>query len=104
MITFSNYHYYGNNLVTFPAAESEDRGVSLVHVEGGLYDRGESRTNRAEAEAIVADAVERMKRCLAKPENERLTYGVVTFNSQQQTLIEDLFDQALRDVPQLGWS
>jgi len=103
LITFSNYHYYGNNLVTFPAAESEDRGVSLVHVEGGLYDRGKSRTNRAEAEAIVADAVERMKRCLAKPENERLTYGVVTFNSQQQTLIEDLFDQALRDVPQLEW-
>jgi very-short-patch-repair endonuclease len=103
LIAFSNYNYYGNHLVTFPAAESEDRGVSLIHVEGGLYDRGKSRTNRAEAEAIVADAVSRMKRCLTKPENERLTYGVVTFNSQQQSLIQDLFDQALRNTPQLEW-
>ncbi len=103
LIAFSNYNYYGNHLVTFPAAESEDRGVSLTFVDGGLYDRGKSRTNRAEAEAIVNDAVSRMKRCLAKPEDERLTYGVVTFNSQQQSLIQDLFDQALRDSPELEW-
>ncbi|MCA9238480.1 MAG: DUF3320 domain-containing protein, partial [Planctomycetales bacterium] len=103
LIAFSNYNYYGNNLVTFPAAESADRGVSLTLVEGALYDRGKSRTNRAEAEAIVADAVARMKRCLSKPERERLTYGVVTFNSQQQSLIQDLFDQALRDAPELEW-
>ncbi|WP_197525842.1 DUF3320 domain-containing protein [Pseudobythopirellula maris] len=103
LIAFSNHHYYGDGLVTFPAAESEDRGVSLIPVAGGLYDRGKSRTNRAEAEAIVADAVERMRRCLARPEGERLTYGVVTFNSQQQALIQDLFDQALRDAPELEW-
>lgn len=103
LIAFSNYHYYGNQLVTFPAAESEDRGVSLTLVEGGLYDRGKSRTNRAEAEAIVNDAVSRMRGCLDKPEKERLTYGVVTFNSQQQSLIQDLFDQALRETPELEW-
>ncbi|MCA9258479.1 MAG: DUF4011 domain-containing protein, partial [Planctomycetales bacterium] len=103
LIAFSNYNYYRNQLVTFPAAESEDRGVSLTLVDGGLYDRGKSRTNRAEAEAIVSDAVSRMRRCLAKPESERLTYGVVTFNSQQQSLIQDLFDQALRDAPELEW-
>lgn len=103
LIAFSNFNYYGNNLVTFPAAESADRGVSLTLVEGGLYDRGKSRTNRAEAEAIVADAVTRMRRCLARPEGERLTYGVVTFNSQQQSLIQDLFDEALRDAPELEW-
>lgn len=103
LIAFSNYNYYGNQLITFPAAESEDRGVSLTVVEKGLYDRGKSRTNRAEAEAIVADSVSRMRRCLAKSEEERLSYGVVTFNSQQQTLIEDLFDKALRDDPALEW-
>ena len=103
LIAFSNYNYYGNHLVTFPAAESEDRGVSLTRVDGGLYDRGKSRTNRAEADAVVADAVSRMRRCLARPEDERLTYGVVTFNSQQQSLIQDLFDQALRDAPELEW-
>lgn len=103
LIAFSNWNYYGNRLVTFPAAESLDRGVTLTHIAGALYDRGKSRTNRQEAEAIVVDAVARMKRCLARAEEKRLTYGVVTFNSQQQTLIQDLFDQALRDSPELEW-
>lgn len=35
LIVFSNQHYYGNELITFPAAESVDRGVSLRIVEGG---------------------------------------------------------------------
>ena len=103
LIAFSNKSYYGNQLVTFPAAESKDRGVSLTVVEQAVYDRGNSRTNRLEADAIVADAVARMKQCMARPESERLTYGVVTFNSQQQSLIQDLFDDALRDAPELEW-
>ncbi|MDA7950186.1 MAG: DUF4011 domain-containing protein [Pirellulaceae bacterium] len=103
LIAFSNWNYYGNDLVTFPAAESEERGVSLIYVEGGVYDRGKSRTNRAEAEAIVSDIVTKMERCLAKPEEERLTYGVVTFNSQQQSLIQDFLDEALRKSPELEW-
>jgi very-short-patch-repair endonuclease len=103
LIAFSNWNYYGNQLVTFPAAESTDRGVSLKQVQGAIYDRGKSRTNRQEAEAIVADAVERMKRCLGKPEAQRLTYGVVTFNSQQQELLQDLFDEAQRQHPELEW-
>jgi very-short-patch-repair endonuclease len=103
LIAFSNWNYYGNKLVTFPAAETADRGVSLCCLPDALFDRGKSRTNRGEAEAIVADAVARMKQCLLKPEEERFTYGVVTFNVQQQTLIQDLFDQAQRDNPELEW-
>tara|TARA_R110002073_G_scaffold7245_26_gene41479 strand:+ start:2613 stop:8513 length:5901 start_codon:yes stop_codon:yes gene_type:complete len=103
LIAFSNWNYYGNNLVTFPAAESEDRGVSFVHLPDAMYDRGKSRTNRKEAEAIVAEAVARMNRNLLLPIDERLTFGVITFNSQQQSLIQDLFDQALRDNPELDW-
>ncbi|MDZ4821502.1 MAG: DUF4011 domain-containing protein, partial [Planctomycetota bacterium] len=103
LIAFSNWNYYGNRLVTFPAAESLDRGVSMRHIENGIYDRGKSRTNRREAEAIVADLTERMSRCLLKPENKRLTYGVVTFNTQQQELIQDLLDDELRRHPELEW-
>ncbi|MFO1005565.1 MAG: DUF3320 domain-containing protein [Planctomycetaceae bacterium] len=103
LIAFSNWNYYGNNLVTFPAAESLDRGVSLRVIKDGIYDRGKSRTNRKEAEAIVAELVERMKRCLAKPPGQRLTYGVVTFNMQQQVLILDLIDDAQRKHPELEW-
>ncbi len=103
LIAFSNWNYYGNNLVTFPAAESDDRGVSFVHLPEAVYDRGKSRTNRKEAEEIVRDAVARMKRNLQLPEEKRLTFGVITFNSQQQSLIQDLFDQAQRDFPELDW-
>lgn len=103
LITFSNYKYYNNKLITFPAATNLNRGVFFSHVQGGCYDRGKSRTNRKEADAIVADAIARMKRCMLQPESERLTYGVVTFNSQQQTLIQDLFDEALRKEPELEW-
>jgi hypothetical protein len=103
LIAFSNWNYYGNNLVTFPAAESTDRGVSLRQLTDAIYDRGKSRTNRKEAEAIVADAVERMRRGLRQPEDRRSTFGVVTFNSQQQEMIQDLFDAALRDHPELEW-
>jgi very-short-patch-repair endonuclease len=80
-----------------------DRGVSFRHLPTATYDRGKSRTNRLEAEAIVADAVSRMKKCLELPEDERLTFGVITFNTQQQSLIQDLFDDALKSQPELEW-
>jgi very-short-patch-repair endonuclease len=103
LIAFSNYHYYGNRLVTFPAADPSVGGVKFQHLPESQYDRGKSRTNRKEADAIVRDAVERMKQCLLLPEEERMTFGVITFNSQQQSLIQDLFDQAQRDNPELDW-
>ncbi|MCA9152580.1 MAG: DNA2/NAM7 family helicase, partial [Planctomycetales bacterium] len=103
LIAFSNWNYYGNQLVTFPSAVSDERGVTLKYIADGIYDRGKSRTNRLEAEAIVADLVTRMQRCLSRPEHERLTYGVVTFNSQQQTLIQDLLDEEQRKCSELEW-
>ena len=104
LIAFSNWHYY-KNLVTFPAADSADLGVSFHHLPSSIYDRGKGKTqtNRIEAEAIVADAVRRMKACLAVPEQERFTFGVITFNSHQQSLIDDLFDDARGNDPELEW-
>ncbi|QDV53068.1 ATP-dependent RecD-like DNA helicase [Gimesia fumaroli] len=103
LIAFSNWNYYENNLITFPSAVTDDRAVSLKHLPEAIYDRGKSRTNRIEAETLVADAVERMKSWLSLAEDERPTLGVITFNSQQQTLIQDLFDQSLREAPELEW-
>jgi hypothetical protein len=42
-------------------------------------------------------------RLLRQPEERRLTYGVVTFNKQQQDLIEDLLDAARSQQPELEW-
>lgn len=103
LIAFSNHHYYHNRLVTFPSPAVEDRAVSLHKVPTGVYDRGKSRTNRIEAECVVAEAVARMTRWLKMPQGARPTLGIITFNSQQQTLIMDLLDLARRTNPELEW-
>jgi very-short-patch-repair endonuclease len=97
LITFSNYHYYDNRLLTFPSASREGMGVSWCPVPDGIYDKGKSRTNRKEADAVVAEILRRLQdRRLCG-----LTIGVVTFSQAQQTLIEDLLDSARIDNPDL---
>jgi very-short-patch-repair endonuclease/RecA/RadA recombinase len=103
LIAFSNHHYYQNRLVTFPSPQVEDRAVLLRKVPHGIYDRGKSRTNRIEAQAVADEAVARMRGWLALPEKSRPTLGVITFNAQQQSLIMDLLDAARREEPELEW-
>lgn len=96
LITFSNHRYYKGSLITFPSPNTEDRAVDLSFV-GGVYERGTSQTNRAEADAVIAD----IERRLEGLEPGVLTLGVVTFNQKQQTLIQDLLDEARRRNPLL---
>jgi len=103
LIAFSNHHYYQNRLITFPSPQVEDRAVRLRKVPGGVYDRGKSRTNRIEAQAVADEAIKRMRAWLALSEKDRPTLGVITFNAQQQSLILDLLDVARRDDPELEW-
>jgi hypothetical protein len=103
LIAFSNQNYYHNQLITFPGAQSAEKGLVLVRVDNAVYQRGGNRTNQTEAEAIVAELVGRMKQELTKSESRRRTFGVITFNIQQQTLIQDLLDQAQCDDPALDW-
>jgi very-short-patch-repair endonuclease len=91
LITFSNVTYYDNRLVTFPSPFTEDQGVRFQRV-AGVYDRGGSRTNRAEADAIVG-AIERHYMNAA---TRNQTLGVVTFNQAQQSLIERTLDERRR--------
>ena len=99
LIAFSNARYYDDRLFTFPSSwrEAADLGVSLCEVEEGVYDRSGTRTNRAEAEALVRELVAR----LGSGEGERLTFGVVTFSMAQQSLVEDLLEAARRTDPTL---
>ncbi len=98
LIAFSNHAYYKGELVTFPSPVTHDRAVSLRLVSGA-YQKGGARTNPAEAKALVADIVGR----LTAPgfRESGLTLGVVTFNAEQQKLIEDLLDEARRADPRL---
>ena len=98
LIAFSNDRYYDNHLITFPAPDVADRTVSLRRPEG-FYARGGARQNEGEARAIVNEIVQRLRN-----ENDSVrnnTIGVVTFNSEQQTLIEDLLDNARSKYPEI---
>lgn len=97
LIAFSNFHYYDNKLHTFPSPEerSAKLGVTFRHVADGVYDRGKSRTNRAEANQVVDEIVR-----LLREENPD-SIGVVTFNLSQQGLIEDLLDAKRREMPEI---
>ena len=103
LIAFSNWHYYDNHLITFPSPVTQDQAVSLNFVPTGVYDRGKSRTNRNEARAIASDIRSKLLASLALPEEKRPTIGVITFNSQQQALIQDFLDDARRENPELEW-
>ena len=98
LIAFSNHAYYKGELVTFPSPVTNDRAVSLQTMSG-IYQKGGTRTNPAEAKALVAEIVAR----LTAPgfRETGLTIGVVTFNAEQQKLIEDLLDEARRKDPRL---
>ena len=96
LIAFSNHHYYGDRLCTFPAAKSTPRlGVRHCQVPDGVYDAKASRTNAAEARALVDYVFER----LADPAWPRRSVGVVTFSIAQKELIEDLFEERRRACP-----
>ncbi len=95
LIAFSNQVYYGSRLVTFPSPVTRDDAVSFRHVADGVYARGAGRTNEREARVVLAEALA----VLRAPEPRSL--GIVTFNAEQQTLIEDLLDKARRDDPSL---
>lgn len=96
LIAFSNSRYYDNNLLTFPSPDDLTPKVGLVSLKG-LYDRGKTRQNRIEGNAVVSEIVRRLK----DPVLSKFSIGVVTFNQPQQKLIEDLLDEQIRQHPEL---
>lgn len=92
LIAFSNHHYYGGSLVTFPSPATRDGAVSY-HKVAGVYEKGGARINKIEAQAVVADVVRQLKT------KADLSVGIVTFNAEQQTLIENLLDEERRKHP-----
>ncbi len=96
LIAFSNVKYYENRLMTFPSPDDLTTKVNFQYVNG-IYDRGASRQNLAEAKAIVQE----IKTRLTDPRREKRSIGVVTFNSNQQSLIEDLLNEQFQKTPSL---
>jgi len=93
LIAFSNYSFYDNRLITFPNQnELDDSGIEYVYVEDGIYDRGKSRTNRAEAKKIV----ELYKRLLREEKGKSI--GIIAFSRAQERAIRDQFEIESIDI------
>lgn len=96
LIAFSNAKFYGNNLLTFPSPSDQISEVKWVNVPG-VYDKGKTKQNRAEAEAIIAE----VERRLSDENLRRDSIGIVTFSSVQQNLIDDLLSELFIRRPEL---
>lgn len=93
LIAFSNHMYYGGKLCTFPSPDALDSKVRLALVEDGVYDRGATKRNEAEASALIAEVVRRLK----DPVLSRSSMGIVTFSSVQKDYIERKLARAIAD-------
>jgi very-short-patch-repair endonuclease len=101
LIAFSNQRYYDGELITFPAAITRESAVSFVKVEG-LYAKGKTRTNAEEARVMVAEVVRRLRDpSFVTETGRRQSVGVITLNSEQQKLVEDLLDMERRRNPDI---
>ncbi|MEI6796761.1 MAG: AAA domain-containing protein, partial [Methanomassiliicoccales archaeon] len=97
LIAFSNQHFYGNRLSTFPAAKltKPGLGVEFVPVNEGIYDRGGRRDNLLEAKKVAEIAV---AHAVANPKS---SLGVVAFSEPQQEAIVDAVEAARRGHKEL---
>ena len=84
LIAFSNNQFYENKLLTFPSVNDREMKVKLIHVDG-VFDRGKTRTNEIEADAVIEEVLRRFR----DPEERKHSIGIVTFNVFQQNMIDD---------------
>ena len=93
LISFSNKNFYDNDLVTFPSAQADGRGIGVdfLYVDG-VFDR-KSKTNLAEAEKISDLVFENFKKY------PKRSLGVVAFSMAQQNLIDKLIEKRRREDP-----
>ena len=83
LISLSNHEFYEDKLVIFPSPGSkQSMGLKFHHLPNAIYDRGKSRTNPAEAQAVAKAVFEHAKK---SPE---LTLGVVAFSTTQAQAIQ----------------
>ncbi len=90
LIAFSNSMYYQNRLCTFPSPDAMERKVRLISTDG-IYDRGVTKRNAKEAEALTEEVIRRLK----DPALSKLSMGVVTFSAAQQEELEKQLSVAI---------
>ena len=94
LIAFSNHHFYGGKLITFPSVfdTQGNSAVRLDYVEQGRWHKG---TNPVEAQRVAELVFEHFK---SRPE---LSLGVVAFSQKQQFAIDNELLKLQRQRPEL---
>ncbi|MBQ8428170.1 MAG: DUF4011 domain-containing protein, partial [Clostridia bacterium] len=93
LIAFSNATYYDNKLCTFPSPDALTQKVRLAYVEDGVYDRGLTKRNKKEGDALVAEVIRRLK----DKDACKSSIGVVTFSTAQKDYIERALSHAIAE-------
>ncbi len=97
LIAFSNHHFYGDRLFTFPnvAENAPGTGVEFVHVPEGVYRRGRAqRRNEVEAQRVVDLIFEHAEKL------PQQTLGVITFSYAQRDAVIAEWEKRRREQPQ----
>ncbi|WP_022825826.1 DUF3320 domain-containing protein [Hymenobacter norwichensis] len=95
LIAASNHLFYNDKLVVFPSPGDQGQlGLAYHHLPATYYERGTTRTNPLEAQA-VAEAVLHHART-----TPRLTLGVVAFSTAQRQAIQDVLEKLRRQHPE----
>jgi len=95
LIAASNHLFYDNKLVIFPSPGGQEQlGLVYHHLPTTYYERGTTRTNPLEAQA-VAEAVLHHART-----TPRLTLGVVAFSTAQRQAIQDALERLRKQHPE----
>ncbi len=95
LIAFSNYAFYKGRLYVSPNVEQPPAPPIEVHkIENAMW---VNRSNMEEAKYII----EMLKKFFDERKEEE-TIGIITFNSNQRDLIEDLIDEECAKNPQFA--
>lgn len=94
LIAFSNKEFYDGKLIVFPSPSPKETGlgVKLRHVANATY---ENRSNLTEAHDVVNQIIIHIK---TRPDH---SLGVVTLNTVQRDVVEELFNVELKKDPSI---
>ena len=90
LIAFSNRYFYDNSLETFPSSykKSNDSGIQFIRTDG-VYSRGKSKTNKAEANEVV--------RIIKEELLNTSSIGIVTLSEAQRSAVEETLNSYSRN-------
>jgi hypothetical protein len=101
LIAVSNQEFYAGRLLVFPSPDSgrSSAGLVLRHLPETTYDRGKTRTNPGEAEAVARAVLEHAFEQISQPPDQRRTLGVAAFSMAQREAIQEHLERLRRDDP-----